>query len=196
MAILEKEGIDAVSMRRVAQALDTGPASLYAHVRNRDELCELMFDRVLGSVEVPVPDPERWRAQLKDLARAQVRAMIAYPGIAKVVMNALIPVGPNVLRHAEAHLALLKAGGLSDKAAAYAFDALGLYCKAYAVEASAWQSGEVDRAELAERGRQLGEYLNALPDAFPTMHAIGPLFSADTAAERFEFALDAFIAGL
>jgi AcrR family transcriptional regulator len=197
LALLEKEGLDALSMRNVAQALDTGPASLYAHVRNRDELCELMFDRILGEVEVEAPDPARWRQQLKDLCLAQVRAMITYPGIAQVVMNAMIPLGPNTLRHGEAMLAILRAGGLSERQAAFAFDGLGLYAKAYATEASAWKSGGVDETEIAERTRQMAEYMNSLPPGtFPNLLAIGPLFSAETARERLEFALDMFIAGL
>ena len=48
-------------MRRVAQALDTGPASLYVYVANRDELLELMLDRAVATVSLPEPDPARWR---------------------------------------------------------------------------------------------------------------------------------------
>jgi AcrR family transcriptional regulator len=195
LGLLAKEGIEALSMRRVAQVLNTGPASLYAHVRNRDELFELMFDRILGEVEVPRPDPQRWRQQLKELCFSQVKAMITYPGIATVVMNAMIPVGPNALRHGESMLAILRAGGLSERQAAWAFDALGLYGKAYAAEVTSWQSG--DAQELAERGRQMSEYMQSLPPGtFPNLMTVGPLFSGETAHERFEFAIDTFIAGL
>jgi AcrR family transcriptional regulator len=197
LTLLEKEGLDALSMRRVAQALNTGPASLYAHVRNRDELCELMFDRILGDLALPEPDPAQWRSQLKELCLAQIRAMIAYPGIAQAVMNAMIPIGPNALRHGEAMLAILRAGGLSERQAAFAFDALGLYAKAFAAEASVWRAADFDESEMAERARQMADYMNSLPaGTFPNMLAIGPLFSGETARERLEFALDTFIAGL
>jgi AcrR family transcriptional regulator len=197
LGLLEKEGLDALSMRRVAQALDTGPASLYAHVRNRDELCELMFDRILGEVDVPQPDPGRWREQLKELCFGQVRAMLAYPGIATVVMNAMIPIGPNALRHGEAMLAILRSGGLPERQAAWAFDALGLYGKAYATEVASWQSADLDQEAMVQRGRQIAEYMRSLPaGTFPNLLAMGPLFSAETAHERFEFAIDTFIAGL
>lgn len=56
LALLAKEGLDAVSMRRVAQALATGPASLYAHLRNKEELDQLMLDQLIGAVTVPEPD--------------------------------------------------------------------------------------------------------------------------------------------
>jgi AcrR family transcriptional regulator len=197
LGLLEKEGLEALSMRRVAQALGTGPASLYAHVRNRDELCELMFDRILGEVGVPEADPARWREQLKELCFAQVKAMTAYPGIATVVMNAMIPIGPNALRHGEAMLAILRAGGLTDRQAAWAFDALGLYGKAYAAEVTSWTSADVDANEMAERARQMTDYMQSLPPGtFPNLLAVGPLFSGETAHERFTFAIDTFIAGL
>lgn len=195
MEILAAEGIDAVSMRRIAQALSTGPASLYAHISNKEELYELMFDRVLGGIELPEPDPERWREQLKELCRAEVRAMTRYPGIARVMTEMLIPVGPNALRHAEAALAIFRAGGLSERDAAFAFDALSLYAKAYALEVSRWHQS--DAGELAERGRQISAYMSALPpDAFPNLLGIGPLLNEHTAEERFEFAVDAFLGGI
>lgn len=193
--VLLREGLDAVSMRRVAQALGTGPASLYAHVATKDELLELMLDQVLEEVPLPAPDPERWQDQIRDLLRDQVDAMLAHPGIAKVAWQVMIPVGPNALRHAEALLSLLRAGGLSLTRAAYAADALALYTKAFAYEGSTWRA--VDQTEIAARGRQMGEYLNSLPpDAFANMLATGHLFTAETAAERFEFGLDMLLGGL
>ncbi|MFE9745723.1 TetR/AcrR family transcriptional regulator [Saccharothrix saharensis] len=193
--VLLAEGLDAVSMRRVAQALGTGPASLYAHVATKDELVELMLDRVLEDVPLPVPDPDRWQHQVKELLGGQVAAMRDYPGIAKVAWQVMIPIGPNALRHGEALLSLLRAGGLSLTQAAYAADALALYTKAFAYEGSAWSA--VDQAEVADRGRRMGDYLTALPpDTFANMLAVGPLFTAETAAERFEFGLDMLLGGL
>lgn len=193
--VLVREGLDAVSMRRVAHALGTGPASLYAHVATKDELVELMLDQVLEEVPLPAPDPDRWREQVRALLGGQVQAMQAYPGIAKVAWQVMIPVGPNALRHGEALLSLLRAGGLTLKQAAYAADALTLYTKAFAFEASAW--GAVDQAEIEARGRQMGEYLASVPSGtFANMTAMADLFTAETAAERFEFGLDVLLGGL
>lgn len=197
LEILVAEGVDAVSMRRVAQALDTGPASLYAHVANKDELQELMVDRALDLGPLPEPDPAQWLEQVKQLLRQQVQALMTYPGIAKIAWNVVVPVGENALHQGEAMLKLMRAGGLSLRQAAFAGDALWLYTKAYAYEASGWASGEFDEAEVAERGRQMTEYMQSLPPtAFPNMLQMGELFNAETAAERFEFALDMFLGGL
>ncbi|WP_439386182.1 TetR/AcrR family transcriptional regulator [Amycolatopsis lexingtonensis] len=197
MEVLAKEGFDAVTMRRVAQELETGPASLYAHVANKDELAELMLDAVLADVPLPEPDPARWDEQVKDLVRAQIRVMVAHPGIARVAWDIAVPVTPSSLRQGEAMLALLRAGGLELKQATFAGDALSLYAKAYAYEASDWTWGEIDAAEVTARGEQMVAYMRSLPpESFPNMLRIGEFFSAETAAERLEFALDTYLAGL
>jgi len=61
LEIARTEGIEALSMRRVAQALDTGAASLYVYVADRDELHALVFDAAIGTIEIEPTDPARWR---------------------------------------------------------------------------------------------------------------------------------------
>lgn len=197
LEILAKEGLDAVTMRRVAQELETGPASLYAHVSNKDELAELMLDAVLAEAPIPEPDPARWDEQVKELVRGQIRVMVAHPGIARVAWDIAVPVTPSSLQQGEAMLALLRAGGLTLKQATFAGDALSLYAKAYAYEASGWTWGDIDEAETAKRGEQMVAYMRSLPaESFPNMLRIGEFFSAETATERLEFALDVHLAGL
>src|SRR3954470_17142136 len=102
LEIARTEGVDALSMRRVAQALDTGPASLYVYVADRDELHELLFDAAIGTIETEPVDPARWREQLKALVRRMVTMMAEdFPGMAQLGM-ARIPSGDNVLRITEA----------------------------------------------------------------------------------------------
>ncbi|WP_410569440.1 TetR/AcrR family transcriptional regulator [Amycolatopsis sp. cmx-4-61] len=197
LIVLDDEGFDAVTMRRIAQELETGPASLYAHVSNKDELAELMLDAVLADIQVPEPDPARWDEQVKDLVRDQIRVMAAHRGIARIAWDIPVPVTPNSLKLGEATLALLRAGGLSLKQATFAGDALALYAKAYAYEASGWTWGEIDQAEVGERGKQMVAYMRSLPaESFPNLLHVGEFFSAETAEERLEFALETYLAGL
>src|ERR1700677_4694370 len=67
LAILQSEGLEAVTMRRVATALDTGAASLYVYVAGREGLLQAMLDRVIATIKLEPPDPSRWRAQLHSL---------------------------------------------------------------------------------------------------------------------------------
>src|SRR3954447_10589718 len=90
LELLRTEGYEATSMRRVAQALDTGPASLYVYVANRDELLELMLDRAISELPLPEPDPGRWREQLKELLHAHSRLMTEdYPGLTRLAMSTI-----------------------------------------------------------------------------------------------------------
>lgn len=188
--------LDTVSMRRVAQELGTGPASLYAHVRSKEELHELMLDRLLSRLPRPEPDPSRWAEQILEMARAQLRMLTSYPGIARVGLETVIPAGPNALAYGEAVLGVLRAGGLPDRVAVFAFDTLSLWCSAFAYEIGAIRTGEVDAAEVAARGREIGAYMAARPAQFPNLLGVGQLLNEATAEERFEFALDVFLAGL
>src|SRR5271165_5984830 len=79
VAILKAEGLEAVSMRRVAAALDTGAGSLYVYVAGRDGLLEAMFDRIIAAVKLETPDPSRWRAQLHSLLERLRAELVTHP---------------------------------------------------------------------------------------------------------------------
>ena len=196
LAILDREGLDAVTTRRVAQALGTGPASLYAHISSKDELHELVLDRVLGEVTAPAPDPARWQEQIKELVRSTLRVLDAHPGIARV-MVAHIPTAPNALRITEGTLAILRAGRLPDQIAAYAVDLLNLYGTAVAVETCTYVAQGMDEASSAARLAQIGDYFASLPAAlFPNLIALRGLLMHGGGDERFEFGLDILVRGL
>src|SRR5580698_3987664 len=87
LAITRAECLDAVTMRRVAAELDTGAASLYVYVRNRDELLRAMMERVAGTVPRVAPEPARWREQVHELMRGLRAALEAHPGLASVLFG-------------------------------------------------------------------------------------------------------------
>src|SRR5271154_4216635 len=75
LAILKSDGLEAVTMRRVAAVLDTGAASLYVYVSGRNGLLQSMLDRVISTIELETPDSSRWRAQLHSLLQRVHRAL-------------------------------------------------------------------------------------------------------------------------
>src|SRR5215472_14479813 len=113
LRILDSEGLEGLSMRRIAEELDTGAASLYWHVGSKDGLLDLLFDHVIGEQQVPEPDPERWQEQLKQVARTQRATILRHRDIVAVSLGR-IPMGPHALRYSEAVLAILRAGGVPD----------------------------------------------------------------------------------
>ena len=105
--LLDREGLAALSMRKLADELGAGAASLYWHVGSKDGLLDLVMDEVIGEGNVPDPDPARWREQLKQVARDQRAASLRHPWIVRVSIGR-IPMGPNALRYSERILAILQ----------------------------------------------------------------------------------------
>lgn len=201
LRILDAEGLDALSMRRVAQELDTGPASLYAHVSNKEELLELLYDLIVGELTLPEPDPARWREQLREMCVAAQRLLSSHNDIAKVALAA-VPTGPNALRQAEAMLGLMIAGGLPPQIAAWGMDRLALYIAADAYEGSLFRvkqdtSGKDMQEWVSDYFGQLEQYMRSLPaDRFPYLSGhVDEMVAGDSDA-RFEFGLDLLIEGL
>lgn len=201
LELLATDGLDAVTMRAVAGKLDTGAASLYAHIRDKSELHQWMLDAVLGEVEIPEADPERWQEQLKDACRSIYSAMARHSGIAAVNM-AHIPLGPNAMRSSEALLKILLAGGLSRDAAGLAIDLMTLYPTAVAFEEAVWQERAAkhpDEEEWSEENlaTRIDEYFSSLPEElFPVTKAMARYLTAGDGRVRFEFGLSVLVAGL
>ena len=194
----DREGANGLSMRRVAEELGTGPASLYWHVANKDALIDLMVDRVAGQIPLPEPDPGNWQEQLRDWLIGARRVFERHPGLAGLTLGR-IPVGPNVVRWAEWNLAVLSGAGIPDRIAAFSGDLLALYLGATAYEATLAPTTSPTGEPLSteETVAMVRGYFASLPaDQFPNVLAtLDELFSGD-ADERFELGLDVILRGL
>jgi AcrR family transcriptional regulator len=192
--VLRAKGIEGVTMRAVAAELDTGPASLYVYVANRKDLLDQMFDRVAGGVDPgPPADPRRWQEQLEALLKRILAAMEAHPGIARVPL-ANVPTGPGATRIADHVLALLQAGGVDDRSAAWFIDVVFLYVNAIAYEASIYAQAGDSEEHVDEQIRDAFAQLS--PEQYPHIFRLmGPLTSG-SGEERFAFGLRLLITGL
>ena len=197
MRVVDREGAAALSMRRVAEELGTGPASLYWHVANKDALINLIIDRVAGEIHLPEPDPDRWQEQLRDWLLEVRKAFDRHPGVAALTLGR-VPVGPNLVRFTEWTLSLLRGAGIPDRIAAYSGDLLGLYVGATGYEATlpvASPTGEPRWPE--ETVAMLRDYYASMPpDQFPNVLAtLDDLFGGGV-EERFQLGLEVILRGL
>ncbi|HEY2220542.1 TetR/AcrR family transcriptional regulator C-terminal domain-containing protein [Actinomycetospora sp.] len=112
--IADAEGIDALSMRRVAAALGAGAMSLYRHVPGKDELMLLMRDAVFAEFPLPAAVPPTWRAALELTARAQWRLYRRHPWLARTTSLTRPYAGPNQMPYSEWNLRALSELGLDD----------------------------------------------------------------------------------
>jgi AcrR family transcriptional regulator len=196
--VLDAEGLDALTMRRVGQELDTGGASLYAHIANKEELLELVVDRVIGELELPgAPDGEHWQEQVKEVVRSMRAVLGGHRDVARACL-ARIPLGPNALRGSEALIGVMRAGRLPDQVIAYACDLLPLFATATAYEESLYPTIGVDYDQVMQYIGEVRDYFAALPvDRFPNVASLASALTAGAGGdERFEFGLDVMVRGL
>ena len=197
LAIVDAEGLDALSMRRVSQELNTGPASLYAHVGSKEQLVELVLDRVAADLELPVPDPERWREQVKEFLTRAKDNLVAHNDLAKASLVSNIPTLPHQLDVAEALVALLKAGGLTDQVIAYATDLLALYVVASAHEQSQRTGPDGPPEQAGAYMDDVRAYFATLPpERYPTLVTMIEPMTRSVGDERWQFGLDVILAGI
>jgi AcrR family transcriptional regulator len=197
LALTRSEGLAAVTMRRVAAELDTGAASLYVYVRNRDELLIAMLDRATSTIALVEPDPEHWRAQIQNLLGNSLEALASYPGLAGA-----LPVEPpttqNTLAFVENLLGILLAGGITAQDAAWACDILNTIVTATASETdlrhAAGHTTGTFRSAAVER--MYAVFASQPPERYPNVVAHASELVAGEGDDRFRFAVDTFLDGL
>lgn len=194
--IVAAEGYQALTMRRVAAALETGPASLYAHVVNKNDLDELLIGRLCAGIELPEPDPGAWREQITSVCTQLREAYLRYPGISRAAF-AVASSNLDTLRVSEGMLAILLTGGIDPQVAAWAIDSLTLYVNAYSLEISLVndQGSHHEEGWVLSRDELMGR-LTALPDTFPQTRRYAAELTAGSGHDRFDFTIALMIDGL
>lgn len=197
LAIIDAEGLDALSMRRVAQKLDTGAATLYAHVQNKEELLELVVDRVTGSLVLPEPDPRTWDKQVMAGMRRIRDIYTAHRDLAKASFGR-IPTSPNALRSVEGMLAVLKAGDLPDRVIAWSADLIALYATSAAYEQGMLAlREEQDPGSMQRHFDQVGAFFASLPpERFPALTSLLPTMMEGDSDERYDFGVEVILLGI
>jgi len=197
LRVLDSDGLDGLSMRRVADELGASAASLYWHVGSKDGLLDLLLDRVIGEIQVPEPVPERWREQLKEVAIATRATILAHRDIVRISIGR-IPMGPNALRHTERVLAILRSGGVPDELAVHGQLLLLSVVNGFTMDETG-QGGDPppDMPPIDEIARQVRDYMAALPpSAFPNLIAVADHFTVTDQDRRFELLVDIYVDGL
>ena len=197
LKVLDRHGLDGLSMRRVADELGTGAASLYWHVGSKDGLLDLLFDEVIGEQDVPEPDPERWQEQLKEVARTMRATILRHRDILRISIGR-IPLGPNALRYSERLLAILRAGGIPDDLAVHGQLLLISVVNGFTMDETG-EGGQppADRPSPEEAARAVADYVASLPsERFPNLIALADHFNVSDPDQRFEILLDLYVEGL
>lgn len=202
LKVLDREGLDALTMRRVAEELGTGPASLYAHVDHKDDLVAAVFDRVSGDIELPgTPDPARWQEQITELALGAIATFRQHRDLARAALGT-IPTGDGSLSLMEAMVSILLAGGVDEQVTAWSLDLLAFYITATAYEYSV-ETDAADTPHGAELVSQttpdteLRAWFSSLPDdRYPHLVAMAGALTSGDGEQRTRFHLDVLVRGI
>jgi len=185
LAIVDREGLEAISMRRVGEALGVEAMSLYNHVANKAAILDGIFEIVLA--ELPAGKPSTsWQATLRERARALRGALRAHPN-ALSLFATRPAVTPAAIAHVEAVLDVLRRAGFSVDDAVSALQVLTAFVVGHTVAAYAPRRPDEDSHPA---------YDGLADEQFPRVREAARLLVTHDLEDEFEFGLDAMFAGL
>jgi AcrR family transcriptional regulator len=197
--VLDAEGLAGFSMRKVADALNTGAASLYWHVGSKDGLFDLIFEEIIGEQvgAIPEPDPGRWQEQLKEVARTMRQAILRHRDIVQLSVGR-IPMGPNALRMSERVLAILRAGGVPDELAVQGYLLMISVVNGFTLDEAGYDQQAPEGAPPADEAAEMVKtYFESLPDdQFSHLKEVAQHFAMSDQDARFDLLIDLFVDGI
>ncbi len=188
LELLAEHGLDGMSLRSVAKALDTGPASLYVYVDDLHQLHALVLDRALARVSTKAAHGKPWQERLNAVLVSYYQVLTQHRGLAQLALST-IAAGPNALRFIETLLEILDEAGVDEATAAWAVDLLMLYVTAIAFEHTQ-RSKDVD--PLAHVAGAVGAVSEA---EFPRIHRVREALLSGGKA-RFRWTLRVMLEGI
>lgn len=188
----DRDGLESLSMRNLAQALRVEAMSLYNHVEDKEDILDGICEHVMAEFEFPEPGGD-WEETVRRGARAWRRLLRAHPEVVRLFAQKRSPAqSPESMRPMEFALRLFKDAGLSDRDTAQAFHAFGGYIQGFVMMELGSIAGGTDEGHL----KMHQELAAKLPAEFATLQAVSPYFAECMPDEQFEFGLDLLIAGL
>jgi len=197
LALADELGLEALTIRRLAQDLGVTPMALYWHFRSKEELLAGLGDQVWAEIDADVDPAADWPAQLRGLMESLVAVLRGHPSAAQLLMAGQKLHGEASIAVTETALAVLARGGFSPvQASEIARSALSTGLMMVMGEPGFDPAGTP--AERAEQMRQDRIRLAMLPpDRFPfVVEAAGPLTACDDPDFHYQFGIDMFIAGV
>ncbi|MER6916667.1 TetR/AcrR family transcriptional regulator [Streptomyces sp. NPDC000594] len=201
--LLDTEGIDALSMRKLGTRLGAGATSLYRHVANKDELIELVVDEVYGELDVPDSDDAAdWRAAATLRAHSMRSMILKHPWIASVLGEMGVAyLGPNMMRLSDRMLAMFETAGFPLDEADNAVRMVFAYVTGMTTSEAAWLT------MLARSGQTEQDWMRRLWPAAEEAAQDYPRLQQGYAAQRdqdpsatrdrnFAYGLDRILDGL
>jgi AcrR family transcriptional regulator len=191
LEIVDTEGLEALSMPRLARHLGTGVMTLYGHITNKADLVDALAERVLADLETVEGRPDDWDHALAEHMRRLRQVVLRHPSLGAVLAARGVAT-PSVFRDLEAGLGLLRSAGFEPRIAVHIYYALLTYTLGFL----AWEIPRVHRQSDATYREQWRSALAGLAAAdYPVLHELADELPDAASETQFEAGLRALLRG-
>jgi AcrR family transcriptional regulator len=188
----DEGGIDAVSLRRLAAALDVTPMAIYRHVRNKSHLLDLMAERLLEQVDLATDELATWQDRLRRLLGSYQAVVAAHPAAPLLLSRPFV--SPAAPRAAEALLAILHSAGFDAGQSVRLFEVISGMLLGPAIHRATWAAAERDRPGDANRQQASMDELSA--DEFPYLSSVAEFMDWSPGANADRLTIELMVGGL
>ena len=193
VALADRIGIEALTIRRLATELEVKPMTLYHHVPGKEAILDGVVDLVFAEIDDP-PQDRPWKDAMRHRCSSAREVLRRHPWAAPLLESRTSP-GPATLHHHDAVLGCLRRGGLSWELTAHAYALLDAFVYGFALQEAALPSGGdgemVDLADQLVQAFPAGEYPDLVD--FTVQHVSRPGYSFGAS---FDFGLDLLLDGI
>lgn len=166
LLLADMGGIEALSMRKLADALGVKAMSLYNHFANKDAILDGLVEAVIDEIEVPDLDASEWRSAMLVRANSAHSALLAHPWATQAIVSR-INIGPNILTYIDATLGCLRGAGFSIQMADHIWNAMDNHIYGFTLQELNFPLQEEEYADVA------AEYIDIIPvEKYPHMNAL------------------------
>ncbi len=194
LGLLDEAGYDRLTMRSLADRLGIKAASLYWHIRSKQDLLSLMADEICAPMHAPDPALP-WQRRLEALGRGYRQVLLGHRDAARV-LAAAIPSGSNILRLTEMVLRILLDAGFAPTDAAYAGSLLNDYVVMFVSEETRPVDAQTDSTVSGSPSASSNWFAALPPGEYPSLVALADHLMQFDSDERFQFGTDIIISGL
>lgn len=191
LELADEQGLDALSMRKVAAKLGVEAMSLYNHVKNKDDMIDGIIDIVAGEIELPTPDFD-WKGNMRRRSQSVHKVLMRHPWAAMPFLSR-VNTGPNMLNYVDATLGCFMAVGFTPAQADYAWNAIDNHIYGFTFQALNFPFKPKEYRKVAK------QYLPELPrDQLPNLYRLTEEVAEGRhdGVQDFDFGLDLILDGL
>jgi len=193
LGLADEGGVEAVSMRKVADVLGVKAMSLYNHVANKDEVLDGMVDATYGEIAAPTPDAN-WQAQVREIAISAHEVFLRHPWAAGLQMS--VKPGPARLRYGDRLLGCFRDAGFSKQLTYHGYHIIESYILGYTSQVLAYRAVDTDQFEDVLARFTRGDFAKEYPHF--TEHALQHIEPepGQEDVNAYELGLDMILDGL